>query len=362
MESGHRTPGPPESGGLIVMVRPDPATAARALADDLRADLAVGGAAAEAALERLIGRLAAEVEPTRDLDELATAMRRAEAIRERTRAATAVRLAASFNTRLAIHPDTIRRAAAELLDARADALAAEQATERRAANVRHAVRVALAGAGLAGVVVGVAAGPLAGLAVVGAAAIGGAAIQFGRATAARRHRGAAVPELAHQAAIERAQRRWTQVTGEGADPTLVESFIHRYEPQHRLVVDLLGENPAVRAADRLAVERRGAWVAAWRAAVGDDAPLRDPRLVQLLQRDETELWLGTDTEPGEGPETLVVANPYTELSDERARELHRRLLELPRGHRVIVVLEPDPDAPSGAQVPGIGWVPAIVGS
>jgi hypothetical protein len=27
---------------------------------------------------------------------------------------------------------------------------------------------------------------------------------------------------------------------------------------------------------------------------------------------------------------------------------------------VIVVLAPDPDAPTGAKIPGVGWVPAAV--
>ena len=81
--------------------------------------------------------------------------------------------------------------------------------------------------------------------------------------------------------------------------------------------------------------------------------------IQPLQRDQTQLWL-SGTDPSEEPETLVVAAPYADLSERRARELHRRLLGLPRGQRVIVVLAPDPDAPTGAQIPGVGWVPAAV--
>src|SRR6478609_9228984 len=114
VESGLSTPDTPgETGGLIVMVRPDPADAARAIAEDLRAELAIGGEATERAVERIHLR---ELEH-RDLDGLAAAMRRAELIRDRTREAVSSRLSQSLNTRVAIHPDTLRRAAAELLAA-----------------------------------------------------------------------------------------------------------------------------------------------------------------------------------------------------------------------------------------------------
>lgn len=363
MESGLRAPDPPESGGLIVMVRVDPAAAARVLANDLHAELAIGGSATEEALDRLAIRQEAEPTPPPDLDALAAAMRRAETIREQTRRLAAEHLAASFNTRLAIHPDTVRRAAAELISARAEARAAQLAVARRARTVRRiaelgAAAVAAGAAGLAFV-----AGPVAGLAVIGVAALGGAgiAVAFGALDRRRAHRRSLLAE-GHQRAIELAQRRWVQVTGIGADPADAEQLIHRYEPQHRLVADLVGERPAVRAADQLAVERRGAWVAAWRAAVGDNTQLPDPRLAEVLQRESTELWLEAAADPHEGAETLVVASPYADLSDERARDLHRRLLDVPRGHRVIVVLQPDPDAPSGARLPGVGWVPAVAGA
>ena len=77
MESGLRTPDTPgETGGLIVMVRPEPADAARAIADDLHAELAIGGEATEQAVERIHLR---ELEH-RDLDGLAAAMRRAVSV------------------------------------------------------------------------------------------------------------------------------------------------------------------------------------------------------------------------------------------------------------------------------------------
>ncbi|HEX2577684.1 MAG TPA: hypothetical protein VHK88_15130, partial [Aquihabitans sp.] len=114
--SGSPAPDPPDGpGGLVVIVRDDPLASARALADELRADLAIGGEAAEAAL----ARLAPPAAPPPDLDRLGAAMRRAEAVRERTRAAAAAHLARTLNTELAIHPDTLHRAADELLAASA---------------------------------------------------------------------------------------------------------------------------------------------------------------------------------------------------------------------------------------------------
>lgn len=356
MESGLRAPGPPESGGLIVMVRTDPAASARALAGDLHAQLAIGGTATEAALDRL-----ATPSPPPDLDALATAMRRAEAISERTRTEAASRLATTFNQQLAIHPDTVRRAAAELRTAHEAARQADAAAARRHQADRLLVEMGIAFVLGGAVVLAVLAGPLVGLATIGGGALVGGAL-FAAVTARRRRHPRPDHTAFHQQAVALAARRWAQVAGSGTDPADIESVIHRYQPQHRLVTDLLGEVPAVRAADHLAVQRRAAWVAAWRAAVGDEAPLSDPRLAQLLQRDETELWLRSDSHPSAGPNTLVVASPYADLSEVQARELHRRLLELPRGLRVIVVLEPDPDEPTGARLPGIGWVEALAGS
>ncbi|MCU1371312.1 MAG: hypothetical protein JWO77_2506, partial [Ilumatobacteraceae bacterium] len=152
--------------------------------------------------------------------------------------------------------------------------------------------------------------------------------------------------------------RWEQVAGAGADPVDVDAVIHRYDPQDPVVAALLGENPAVRAAERVAIQRRMAWVAAWRKEVGDSTPITDPAVEELLQRDRTELWLTSGTSLEEQTDTLVVAAPYSDLPADRARDLHRRLLELPRGQRVIVVLAPDPEA-AGATVRGTGWQPAI---
>lgn len=348
MESGLRTPDTPgETGGLIVMVRSDPATAARAIADDLHAELAIGGQATELALERLHAR---QLEH-RDLEGLAAAMRRAEAIRDDARGAASARLSASLNTRVAIHPDTIVRTAVELQAAEAALAVALDQDRRRTARRR---RLGTGGGGtvaVAGVAVAVLAAPPVGAAIAAAGLLG--------AGATRRRTRRLTPQehtsLRNHLAVSRS--RWEQVAGVGADPAQVEAIIHRYDPQDRVVAALLGEAPAVRAAERLVVQRRMAWVAAWRDEVGDSSPITDPVVQELLHQGEAELWLSGD--PSDQPETLVVAAPYADLSEDRARELHRRLLGLPRGQRVIVVLAPDPDAPTGARIPGVGWVPAI---
>ncbi len=351
MESGLRTPDTPgETGGLIVMVRPDPADAARAIADDLHAELAIGGAATERAVERLHLR---ELEH-RDLDGLAAAMRRAELIRDRTRDAVSNRLSKSLNTRVAIHPDTLRRAAAELLAAETALEMALALDDRRTTRRRRFRRGGAATTAAAGAAVAFAVAPPAGIAVaaVGLAATG--------ASAGRARRRPPTDHASLRSHVSLTRSRWEQVAGAGADPVEVEAVIHRYDPQDPVVAALVGENPAVRAAERVAIQRRMAWVSAWRKEVGDSTPITDPAVQQLLQRDRAELWLTSGTALEDQPDTLVVAAPYADLPEDRARVLHRRLLDLPRGQRVIVVLAPDPDAPSGVPIPGIGW-PAIAG-
>jgi hypothetical protein len=351
VDSGLRTPDTPgETGGLIVMVRPDPADAARAIADDLRAELAIGGEATERAVERLHLR---ELEH-RDLDGLAVAMRRAELIRDRTREAVSARLSKSLNTRVAIHPDTLRRAAAELLAAQTALEIALALDARRSIRRRRLRRGGASTTTVAGAAVAVAVAPPAGIAIVAAGLLGAGA---GAVRARRRPPSDHTSLRSH---VELTRTRWEQVAGAGADPIDVESVIRRYDPHDPVVAALIGENPAVRAAERVAIQRRMAWVAAWRKEVGDSTPVTDPAIADLLRRDRTELWLTSGTALEEQPDTLVVAAPYSDLSADRARELHRRLLELPRGQRVIVVLAPDPDAPIG-RLPGSGWVPAVAG-
>ncbi len=333
------------------MVRPDPADAARAIADDLRAELAIGGEATERAIERLHLR---ELEH-HDLDGLAAAMRRAELIRDRTRAAVSDRLSASLNTRVAIHPDTLRRAAVELLAAETALRMTVERDGRRATRRKRARRGGASTATIAGAAVAVVAAPPAGLAIAAAGLLGaGADVLRGRRRPVADH-----ASLRSHVSVTRS--RWEQVAGVGADPSEVNTIIHRYDPQDPVVAALVGESPAVRAAERVAVQRRMAWVSAWRKEVGDSTPITDPAIQELLQRDRTELWLTSGTTLEEPSDTLVVAAPYADLPEQRARDLHRRLLGLPRGQRVIVVLAPDPAEPDGVRIPGIGWVPAIAG-
>ena len=334
------------------MVRPDPAEAARAIARDLRADLAIGGAATEQAVERLQAR---QLEH-RDLDALAQAMRRAEAVRDRTRTAMSQQLSERLNTTVAIHPDTLRRAAAELTAAELALQLALDGDVRRTGRGRKARTATATGSVATGAAAALLLAPPVGAAI---AAVGLTSAGVGRWRARR------TPENEHaslRSHVDVCRARWEQVAGAGADPAHVEEIIRRYDPQDSVVADLVGEHPAVRAVDRLAVERRLAWVAAWRKEVGDSAPIADPAIQDLLRRDRTELHLTSGTSlASDDADTLVVAAPYADLPEARARELHRRLLGLPRAQRVIVVLAPDPHAPSGAQIPGIGWVPAISG-
>ena len=354
MASGLRTPDPPaDTGGLIVMVRPDPAAAARAIAHDLQATLAIGGEETERALEQLQARQLEHV----DLDELSRAMRRAEAVRDATRVAVSERLSARLNTTVAIHPDTFRRAATELIAAMQALAAAEDHDRRRTRRGRLARR----GTGTSFTAAGAATAAVVAL-PVGAAVAAVGVVGAGASWLVARRR----PEISHaslEAHVALARYRWEQVAGPGADPHEVDAIVHRYDPRDQFVAAILGENPAVRAADRVALERRMAWVSAWRRRLGDSSPLTDPAVNHLLQRDRTELWLTSDPQAAyDEPETLVVAAPYADLSEERAKDLHRRLLGVPRGQRVIVVLAPDPDAPTGARIPGVGWVPALPAS
>lgn len=355
-------------GGMIVMVRADPAESARLLAHDLHAELILGGSAA---LELLV-RLAAEhprrrstVDDSRrsvdaTLDDLTVAMRRAETVRDATRTQAAQRLAATLNTRIAIHPDTIRRAAMELLSIRRDLAGELEAAIRRSVHRRRAL-VASGGA-LVLLVAGATAALLGWMpgAIVGSIAAAIAiAIAITSLLSARSVRSPVDIADLHGAECA-AQRRWEQVSPPHTAPELVEQVIHRYEPQHQVVAALIGEHPAVRAAERAAVARRMAWVGAWREALGDDAPLATGPHAHRLQadilgRDTTEVVLTGP--PSEGA-ILVVASPYDDLTDADALRLHRHLLDPPGGRRVIVILPPDPDVPSGARLPGTGWMPS----
>lgn len=300
------------------MLRDDPHAAARALASDLGAELVVGGDATE----ELVDRLAAAVGrgPRLDLDALDDAVRRAEETRDRTRAAVAEQLSQKLHTALAIHPDTLRRAASEVLDARDRAGRAHRLTLPRAtARLRTTACGVLALSGVAVVGLG---SLLGGIAVV---VVGLAAAAASWQGERRRRRRAVAPHLDAEVALAGATRRWEQLVGAGVEPTEVEAVVARYDPQHDLVAELVSHHPAVRAVEHLATVRQQALDAATQALISRAA----------------------GASAGGPPVTTVVAAPYDGLSEERCRALHRRLLALPTSLRVIVVLAPGPNTDDG---------------
>lgn len=300
------------------MLRDEPRAAARALASELGAELVVGGDATEALVERLataVGR-----GPRLDLDTLDEAVRRAEETRDRTRASVAEQLSQKLHTALAIHPETLRRAAAEVIESRGRATLAQRRTLPRAsARLRTAACGVLA---LFGVVVA-GLGSLAG--GIAAVVLGVLAAAASRQLEARRVRRSIAPHLDAEVAVAGATRRWEQLVGVGVAPADVEAVVARYDPQHDLVADLIGHHPAVRAADHLASVRQEALDAATQT---------------LIHR-------AAGASSGGPPTTTVVASPYDGLSEERCRILHRRLLALPTSLRVIVVLAPGPNSDDG---------------
>lgn len=300
------------------MLRDDPHAAARALASDLGAELVVGGDATEDLVERLataVGR-----GPRLDLDALDDAVRRAEDTRDRTRAAVAEQLSQRLHTALAIHPDTLRRSATEVLDTRDRVARAHRRTLPRAsARLRTTAFGVLALSGVAVVGLGALA---AGIAVVVAGLLAAAASWQHERRRVYRSIG---PHLDAEVALAGATRRWEQLVGSGVEPGEVESVVARYDPQHDLVADLIGHHPAVRAADQLAALRHEALESATQA---------------LIHR-------AAGASSGGPPATTVVAAPYDGLTEDRCRILHRRLLALPTSLRVIVVLAPGPNTDDG---------------
>lgn len=362
MESGQRSHDPPAPpGGLIVMVRADPGGAARVLAGNLHADLAVGGVEAEAALRRL--GAAAACGQNLDVEASTQAMRRAELVLDRTRHAASHRLSATLNTRLAIHPRTIRRAADELIEA-VEAVRTAEETERR--GQLHRQRL-----GIATVLLALAAAALIAFLRPGwgvAAAAGALAVVIGWAVLTSDptdRRGASGVPSALLDAMAIAHRRWVQVGGAGVDPTDVETVIHRYDPQDDVIAMLADEHPAVRAAERVVLARRQAWVAAWEATVavrssdasasvdvrvridladgtGSPAPSKArPGADGLLRGDGAVLWLPEAPNDPTGAASLVLAMPYEDLPEDRARAVHDKLLGIPQGERVLVILAPE---------------------
>lgn len=333
MESGQQNPGPPAGpGGLTLLVRTNPVQAAHDLATELGAELAVGGPQIDAAIDRL----EADERASGDLEQLTAAMRRAEMVLAQTRNAASTRLSATLNTRLAIHPDTIRRTAEDLLAARSTLERALSSIRRRRQWATWSLVVLAGLTTAAGGLIAVRTSPVIGVGfavTAGLAVIGG----LGR----RRRSTPETPSGGLVAAVDVAERRWVQVGGVGADPADVEAVIHCYDPQHQVVANLIGEHPAVRAAQQVVLTRRLAWVRAWRKAVGTSSDSETGRAV----RRQTEVWL-TSPAPGQvDAADLVVAMPYDGLDDRAARRLHDRLRHLPPGVRVVAIVGPGPDAP-----------------
>ena len=214
-----------QADGLIVLRDSDPVQSARALAEQLGGTVAIGGAAvSEAVGHRLRSQhLGVAAEPRQiDLTKLGEAMRRAEAVLERTRERVADNLARSLNTSLAIHPDTIRRAAA-------DVEGAEHALRRArkgAPPQRSRTRIAAGVVGVATIVLGavlaceghVAAGPT--LVVLGVL------VYLLTDLHVRQSCRRSIPGRAND--VELALRRWHGVAGPNVEPEDLDRVLARF--------------------------------------------------------------------------------------------------------------------------------------
>ena len=302
--------------GPIVLRHRHPAASARALAAQIGGTVAVGGVAVRDAVGRRLESIRlSDVAPSvvPDLDALCEAMRRAEAILERTRERVSANLARSLNHSLAIHPDTIRRAAGDLT-------AAERAIRRayagrppgRALGLLACHLATIVGMGL-GLMVAIEGRPLPGAAL----ALSTASIAFVlRVTSLRRHR-RTIPALASE--VELALRRWHHLAGADADPDDLDRVLSRYDPQQTTIADLAARHPAVRAARSNVEERRRAWVRGWQASVGTTA--------------------APPTAASASRTTLVLADPYDGLDDTEVFSLRRDLRRLGRDSGVVIVLD-----------------------
>lgn len=346
---------PPASGpltrsdGLTVIRHAEPVPSARALAQQLGGTVAVGGRAVRDAIDHRLraSHLALAAEPTPiDLDRLGEAMRRAEAVLSRTRARVSGGLARSLNTSLAIHPDTIRQAADELLGAERTLRRAQQGHPPGAAIGRTAIGTL----GLLGLVIGFGVGVdggrvRSGIAIVGLTTV----VTLLALVLLRRTHRREVPS--RQNDVELARRRWEAVAGPDVEPEELDRVLRRYDPQRETVNILAAHHPAVRAAERAVADRRRAWVRGWRMAVGD---------------------LPGPTEPAVTPRrALVLVDIYRDLDATAAHRLHADLGRLGRDAGVIVVIgevaldireRPVVDLTTAEELapgrPGVAWQPA----
>lgn len=315
------------AAGLIIVRQDDPVGSARAIARELDAPVAVGGQHVSKAVASWPSlRRGPHPGSAVDLDRLGERTLRAEAVVERTRRRAEADLKASVQTALAIHPDTLRRAADNYLDA-LDALdnpedaGPEPRTWLVIAGVNVALIVAVAGAiaGFGAIGVGV------GLAIV--------VICVAIRLMDRFRRPVSIEDL--EATAELTRRRWEDLAGEGADPEDIEAVARRFDPQADVITDLVGLSPAVRAAEQALVDHRIAWVRGWRETLefqpGDQAAGADPETL-----DRVRSLLATDASSA----VVVIADPYGGLDEYQAARVYDELADVPTGIRAVVVLGP----------------------
>lgn len=306
---------PPQAEGLIVLRNSDPVESARALAEQLGGAVAIGGrAVSEAVGHRLrTQHLGLAAEPRNiDLARLGEAMRRAETVLEKTRERVAGNLARSLNTSLAVHPHTIRRAAAQVTDAEH----ALRRARRGSPPTRSRHRILAAAISIAVLTVGVLRSTSGHLLVGSILILLGGAVLALVDTHVRQTCRRTIPSRSND--VELALRRWHQVAGQNVEPDDLERVLARFDPHHDTVVRLATEHPAVRAAERAVADRRRAWVRGWRIAVGD---------------------MPDDTSSAFAPRRpLVLGDLYGGLDSVSARRLHADLRRLDRDSGVVVVL------------------------
>ena len=353
MESGLRTPDPPgETGGLIVMVRSDPAVRPRAIADDLHAELAIGGQETERAARAPARPPARAPRPRRA--GRGHAPGRGDP-RPRPGGGVEPPVSRASTPGWPSTPTRIRRAAVELQAAEA-ALAIAVA--------RRSAPRSCAGAAWARAAAPPSWPPGIAVAVVAAPPSAPPWPPPGSSAPVRRAagRGASSPTSTPASA---ATARWPAPAGSRwPAPAPIPP---RSRPSSTATTRRTGWSPRWSARARPCGPPSG-WPssAAWRgwrrgarrSATPRPSPTRWSR--SCSNGTSTELWLTGEPTRRRAARDAGGGRALRRPPEHRARELHRRLLGLPRGQRVIVVLAPDPDAPDRRQDPRRRLGPAAV--
>lgn len=332
-ESPSAVPPDDRYDGSIVVRHPNPIAAARAIAAEAGAPMVRGGPAVRAVTDERAARGGpppAALDRER-LDRLYEAMRRAEVVLDRTRDRVVDGLARSLNTSLAIHPETVRRAAAAALRTEEALRRARAGDPPGPARARQAWSTLGVIAVVAGVAVAVTDSLATGLLLIAVAA--GATLVA--TSSVRRHHRSLVPvRLAER---DLARHRWQQLAGRGVEPEDLDRVLLRYDPHRETVADLASNHPAVRAATRAVSDRRRAWVRAWEAAVATPVSDEEPPTVDPSTGEAGDL-------PGSSP-VLVLVAPDEGLPVEEARRLRGDLERLHDPGVVLVVGtgQPAPD-------------------